>query len=101
MQKARDTLSLLVIVGLTAVVLGSVIAGLSWPDEETPAECISVQTGEPIDCDEEAEASGSVALTVLGLGLGGLGGAVLQVGLIGYGVMLGSRAGRENPAPAA
>ena len=71
-RQARDMLRTLVIGGLILGAVGGLMLGLAWPS----------------DVDEQ----GSTFFTLVGAVVAWLGNALLFVGLIGYGVMLGREA---------
>lgn len=98
MNASRSTLLALAIAGASLVVLGVFVSVAAWPSHEAPpTDCLSLETGEPVVCEEDGDGStGSQPLAVLGLVGAGVGTLTLLVSVIGWGVMLGNRASRDS-----
>ena len=79
---ADADLATLMVTGVLIGVIGSVLAGLTWPYTSIDGSGLYATSVK----------HGSAVGSIIGLVIAGVGGIVLQVAIIGYGVLAGMRA---------
>lgn len=80
--RADSDLATLMIAGVLIGVVGSVLAGFTWPYTSIDGSGLYAETVN----------HGSTVGSIIGLVIAGVGGVLLQIAIIGYGVLAGMRA---------
>lgn len=85
-RTAGDTMSGLIVIGILFLIAGGIMIGLAWPGETTAT---SPYSGREVA--GAVKESGSAAAAAIGCIVAGVGGLLLNVGLIAWAVSLGVR----------